>query len=350
MTNAHVINNATDIKVKLKDGRELEAKLLGEDPQSDVALLQVEANDLIAVEIADSDEILVGDFVVAIGNPFGIGQTVTSGIVSALGRSGLSQGGYEDFIQTDAAINRGNSGGALINLKGQLVGINTAIIGPAGGNVGIGFAIPSNMMSNLVAQLKEHGEVRRGLLGITGDNVDAQLAKAMNLKATHGALVTQVTADSAAERAGLQAGDVITALNGKTIKNFMELRAKIGSMGSGSTISITYERERKSETIEVTLGDYQARNVEGDELHKSLAGAILSDGESEDGLSGASISQISRNSPAFASGLREGDVIVGVNRQRIETTMQLRRVLENSRGVASLQLKRGETTLYLILR
>jgi len=350
VTNAHVINNADDIKIKLKDGRELDAKLLGQDPQSDIALLQVKADDLVAVAVSDSDLLQVGDFVVAIGNPFGIGQTVTSGIVSALGRSGLNRGSYEDFIQTDAAINRGNSGGALINLKGELIGINTAIIGPNGGNVGIGFAIPANMMNNLVEQLKTHGEVRRGLLGIMGADVDAQLSKAMSLNATQGALITQVTPESAAEAAGLKAGDVIIKMNDKIITNFMELRAKIGSMGSGSAVALTYERDQSIETVTVTLGDYEARNVEGETLHRALAGSVLSDGTTDNDLDGAIISDIARNSPAYASGLREGDVIVGVNRTRIESTGQLKQALENDTSVASLQLKRGDTTLYLILR
>ena len=243
VTNAHVINNADKISVNLQDGRELSATLVGQDPQSDVALLQIDAEDLIAVSISDSDALRVGDFAIAIGNPFGIGQTVTSGIVSALGRSGLSRGGYEDFIQTDAAINRGNSGGALINLKGELIGINTAIIGPSGGNVGIGFAIPSNMMVNLVEQLKDHGEIRRGLLGIMGADVDAKLAKAMTLVSNQGAIVTQVTPDSSADMAGIMAGDVIVSLNGKEIKNFPELRAKIGSMGAGTEVLLGYERQ-----------------------------------------------------------------------------------------------------------
>ncbi len=350
VTNAHVINNADKISVNLQDGRELLATLVGQDPQSDVALLQIDAEDLIAASIADSDALRVGDFAIAIGNPFGIGQTVTSGIVSALGRSGLSRGGYEDFIQTDAAINRGNSGGALINLKGELIGINTAIIGPSGGNVGIGFAIPSNMMVNLVEQLKDHGEIRRGLLGIMGADVDGKLAKAMALVSTQGAIVTQVTPDSSAELAGIVAGDVIVSLNGKDIKNFPELRAKIGTMGAGTEVLIGYERDQEVSEVLVSLGDYKASNMDGSDIHRGLGGALLSDGETDDNSSGVIISEIQRNSPAYASGLRQGDVIVGVNRRRTESLAELRDLFEDNDSVASLNLKRGDSTLYLILR
>jgi serine protease DegQ len=233
VTNNHVVDNADEITVKLTDGREFKAKKLGSDEQSDIALLKIEPDDLKALPLADSDALRVGDFVVAIGNPFGLSQTVTSGIVSALGRSGLNIGGYEDFIQTDAAINRGNSGGALVNLHGELVGINTAIFGPNGGNVGIGFAIPANMMKSLIDQIAEFGEVRRGLLGILGSDIDAGLAEAMNAEVNIGAFVSEVQPDSAAEKGGLQAGDIITAINGRKLHSFQELRAKNCEYGRG---------------------------------------------------------------------------------------------------------------------
>ncbi|MFT5841179.1 MAG: Do/DeqQ family serine protease, partial [Flavobacteriales bacterium] len=216
VTNNHVVDNADEITVKLTDGREFKAKKLGADEQSDIALLKIDPNELIAMPLADSDELRVGDFVVAIGNPFGLNQTVTSGIVSALGRSGLNIGGYENFIQTDAAINRGNSGGALVSLRGELVGINTAIFGPNGGNVGIGFAIPTNMMKNLVDQIIEFGEVRRGLLGIMGQDIDSGLADAMNLNVNQGAFVSEVSPDSAAEKGGIKAGDIIVEIDGRS--------------------------------------------------------------------------------------------------------------------------------------
>ena len=245
VTNNHVVDNADEITVKLTDGREFKAKKLGSDEQSDIALLKIEPDDLKALPLADSDALRVGDFVVAIGNPFGLSQTVTSGIVSALGRSGLNIGGYEDFIQTDAAINRGNSGGALVNLHGELVGINTAIFGPNGGNVGIGFAIPANMMKSLVDQIAEFGEVRRGLLGILGSDIDAGLAEAMNAEVNIGAFVSEVQPESAAEKGGLQAGDIITAINGRKLHSFQELRAKIASMGAGAEVELTVMRKAR---------------------------------------------------------------------------------------------------------
>ena len=251
VTNNHVVHNADEIIVKLTDGREFTAKKLGADEQSDIALLKIEPDALAAMPLANSDELRVGDFVVAIGNPFGLNQTVTSGIVSALGRSGLNIGGYENFIQTDAAINRGNSGGALVSLRGELVGINTAIFGPNGGNVGIGFAIPSNMMKNLVDQIIEFGEVRRGLLGIIGQDIDSGLADAMNLDVNQGAFVSEVSPDSAADKGGIQAGDIITEINGRAVVSFQELRAKVASRGAGAELELTVMRKGKREKIDV---------------------------------------------------------------------------------------------------
>ena len=254
LTNNHVISNATTIKVQLNDGREYVAKLIGRDEQSDIALIQLtDAKNLTAIKIADSDKLRVGDFAVAVGNPFGIGQTATSGIVSALGRSGLNLEGLENFIQTDAAINRGNSGGALINLNGELIGINTAILAPGGGNVGIGFAIPSNMAQSLSAQLIKYGEVKRGVLGIRGREMTADLAQAFKLEAQRGAFVNEVLPNSAAAKAGIKAGDVITALDGNPLSSFAELRAKIGSAAPGTVLKLGLLRNGKPLVIPVTL-------------------------------------------------------------------------------------------------
>jgi Do/DeqQ family serine protease len=343
VTNNHVVDNADEITVKLTDGRELKAKKLGADEQSDIALLKIEPDDLKAVPLANSDKLLVGDFVVAIGNPFGLNQTVTSGIVSALGRSGLNIGGYEDFIQTDAAINRGNSGGALVNLKGELVGINTAIFGPNGGNVGIGFAIPSNMMKNLVDQIIEFGEVRRGLLGILGQDVDAGLSEAMNLDVNKGAFVSEVSPESAAEKGGIEAGDIITKVNGKSISSFQELRAKIGSMGAGAEVKLTILRKGKTQKVTVTLGDAK-------EIHPALEGATLANGNTSRGDSGVEITELENRSPAARVGLQEGDVIVGVNRNRINNVTELRAILDDAEGVIALNVQRGSSSLYLVIR
>src|SRR5690554_3823805 len=235
VTNNHVIDGATEILVTLKDGRQFDATVIGTDDRSDIALLKIkDGENLTAIKVGRSADLRVGDFVVAIGNPFGLGQTVTSGIVSALGRSGLGIEEIENFIQTDAAINSGNSGGALVTLDGELIGINTAILGPNGGNIGIGFAIPSDMMTNLVAQLIEFGEVRRGVLGVRGNDLTHDIAKALDLKANQGAFIAEVIADGPAERAGLKSGDVITEVNGEQIRTFADLSARVGTLGARS--------------------------------------------------------------------------------------------------------------------
>jgi len=348
VTNSHVINDADEIQITLKDGRQLEAKKIGGDEASDIALLQIDADNLVAVKIADSDSLRVGDFAVAIGSPFGLGQTVTSGIVSALGRSGLNIENYEDFIQTDAAINSGNSGGALINLRGELIGINTAILGPNGGNVGIGFAIPSNMVQNLVNQIIEFGEVRRGVLGVAGRSVNSEIAKAMELDINQGAFVEQVTPDSAADEAGIRAGDVIIEVNGKMIKTFNELRGKIGSIGAGKTVKITVIRkDGKEKEYNVTLKKSEAANIEAASLHRMLDGAQL---ENNDQGNGIIVADIAENSPAASIGLRKGDVINGINRQRINNLGELRNYLNEHKGVFALNILRNKSSLFLMIR
>jgi Do/DeqQ family serine protease len=350
VTNNHVVDNADDITVKLTDGREFKAKKLGSDDQSDIALLKIDPDALIAMPLSDSDELRVGDFVVAIGNPFGLNQTVTSGIVSALGRSGLNIGGYENFIQTDAAINRGNSGGALVSLRGELVGINTAIFGPNGGNVGIGFAIPSNMMKSLVDQIIEFGEVRRGLLGIMGQDIDSGLADAMNLDVNQGAFVSEVSPDSAADKGGIQAGDIITEINNRAVASFQELRAKVASSGAGAKLELTVLRKGKREKLNVVLGDATQNVVVAKEIHPALEGATLTNGKSEQGDNGVVVSGIGPRSPASRIGLKDGDVIIGINRKKVDNLVQLRTELEEAKGVIALNVKRGISSLYLVIR
>jgi Do/DeqQ family serine protease len=350
VTNNHVVANADEITVKLTDGREFKAKKLGADEQSDIALLKIEPDALTAMPLADSDELRVGDFVVAIGNPFGLNQTVTSGIVSALGRSGLNIGGYENFIQTDAAINRGNSGGALVSLRGELVGINTAIFGPNGGNVGIGFAIPTNMMKSLTDQIIEFGEVRRGLLGIIGQDIDSGLADAMNLDASQGAFVLEVSPDSAAEKGGILAGDIITEINGRAVVSFQGLRAKVASKGAGAELELTVLRKGNSEKINVVLSDATQNVVIAKEIHPALEGATLSNGKTEQGDSGVMISELEARSPASRIGLQDGDVIIGINRKNVDTVVQLRSELDDAKGVIALNIKRGISSLYLVIR
>jgi Do/DeqQ family serine protease len=350
VTNNHVVDNASEITVTLTDGREFSAKKLGADEQSDIALLKIDPDKLSAMPLADSDKLRVGDFVVAIGNPFGLSQTVTSGIVSALGRSGLNIGGYENFIQTDAAINRGNSGGALVNLHGELVGINTAIFGPNGGNVGIGFAIPANMMKSLVDQLIEFGEVRRGLLGILGQDVDSGLAEAMNLDVSKGAFVSEVSPDSAADKGGIQAGDIITEINGVTVTSFQELRAKVASKGAGSKIKLGILRKGKRLNVDVVLGDAKQAIVAAKEIHPALEGATLTNGKTKQGDDGVIISELEARSPAALIGLQDGDVIIGVNRQKVDNVAQLRGVLDSAKGTIALSVIRGNASLYIVIR
>jgi Do/DeqQ family serine protease len=347
VTNNHVINGADDIQIGLYDGREVKAKLIGSDPESDIALLQIEAKNLTAIKQTDSEEIRVGDFAVAIGNPFGLGQTVTSGIVSALGRSGLGIEQLENFIQTDAAINSGNSGGALVNLNGELMGINTAIVAPGGGNVGIGFAIPANMVNNLVAQIIEHGEVRRGVLGISGRDLDRELAKGFGLDTQHGGFINEVMSGSAAEKAGLKAGDIITSVNGKKIKTFQELRAKVATLGAGAKVDLGIIRDNKTKSITVVLGEADATvSSEAGGIHPMLQGANLENSKK----SGIVITEVAQGSPAAMNGLKKGDVIVGINRDRISDLKTLKEQLKDPKGSVALKILRDGSLLYLILR
>ncbi|WP_038910035.1 serine endoprotease DegQ [Dickeya dadantii] len=351
LTNNHVVNNADKIQVQLNDGREYDAKLIGRDEQTDIALLQLnDAKNLTEVKMADSDQLRVGDFAVAVGNPFGLGQTATSGIISALGRSGLNLEGLENFIQTDASINRGNSGGALVNLRGELIGINTAILAPSGGNVGIGFAIPSNMAQNLTQQLVEFGEVKRGLLGIKGSEMTSEIAKAFKVDAQRGAFVSEVIPKSAAAKAGIKAGDVLVSLDGKPISSFAELRAKIGTTAPGKTVRIGLLRDGKQQEVSVVLDNSANVTTNADTLSPALQGATLNNGQLKDGSKGVTIDNVAKDSAAAKVGLQKGDIIVGVNRERVENITQLRKILEAKPSVLALNIVRGDESIYLLLR
>ncbi|MGL4249247.1 MAG: Do family serine endopeptidase [Aeromonas sp.] len=348
ITNAHVVHDADEIKVTLKDGREYAAKKIGEDKQSDIALLQIKTEDLVQITFADSDELRVGDYALAIGNPFGLGQTVTSGIVSALGRSGLNIENLENFIQTDAAINSGNSGGALLNLRGELIGINTAILGPNGGNIGIGFAIPSNMVRDLADQIVKYGEVRRGQLGITGSELTSDIAKTFDYNKKDGAFVNQVMPDSSAAKAGIKAGDIIVSIDGKPVRSFGELRAKIATMGAGKQVELGLIRDGKAQTAKVTLKQADDTEVRASALHPALEGAKLS--TTSKPVSGVVVSDIATGSPAAASGLQKDDIIMGVNRIRINSLDELTKVLKSKPEVLALNIQRGDSSLYLVIR
>lgn len=351
LTNNHVISQADKISVQLNDGREFDAKLIGGDDQSDIALLQVQnPSNLTQIAIADSDKLRVGYFAVAVGNPFGLGQTATSGIVSALGRSGLNLEGLENFIQTDASINRGNSGGALLNLNGELIGINTAILAPGGGSIGIGFAIPSNMAKTLSQQLIQFGEVKRGLLGIKGMEMSADIAKAFKLNVQRGAFVSEVLPNSGSAKAGVKSGDIIVSLNDKPLSSFAELRSRIATTEPGAKVKLGLIREGKPLTVEVTLDKSTSSSASAEQISPALQGATLSDGQLKNGTKGITVTTVEKSSPAAQAGLHQDDVIVGVNRTRVQSIAEMRKVLESKPAVIALQIIRGNDTLYILLR
>ena len=348
ITNYHVIEKAKQIKISLVSGHQYQARVIGQDPQSDIALLQIKSKQpLVAINFSDSDELQVGDFTIAIGNPFGLGQTVTSGIVSALGRSGLNLQNLENYIQTDAAINSGNSGGALLNLNGELIGINTAIIGP-NGNIGIAFAIPANMVKNLTQQLLEFGEIRRGILGIKGGEVTPELAKSFALDITFGAFIYQVTPNSAADKAGLKAGDVITAVNGTPIKSFSALRAKIGSLSVGKEVSLEAVQDNKPKNIKVILGGNTTASINST-LPIVFEGATLTDATNNQRIAGVNVLKISPNSMADRLGLVQGDIIIAINRTRISNQEQLISVYKDIKTMRALNIMRDNRAIYLML-
>lgn len=352
ITNHHVIDRADEITVTLRDGRELQATLLGSDPEADVALLEVPAVGLSDLPLANSDSLQVGDFVVAIGNPFGLGQTVTSGIVSAMGRSGLGIEGYEDFIQTDASINPGNSGGALVNLRGELVGMNTAILAPGGGgNVGIGFAIPSNMLQQIVDHLLLHGEVRRGVLGVVTQDLTPDLAQAFGIKSSRGAVVARVFPDSAAEQAGLQAGDVVIAINDHKLRNSADMRNRIGLLRIGDRVEMTVLREGKQRKLIAIIAEPKLTSVTGDKLHAKLAGAQFAqvNSSTHPTQSHVVVADVARGSPAWYARLQKGDVILSINRQPVESLQGLQQLVENQRQLL-ISLQRGDTALFVLLK
>lgn len=348
VTNNHVVDNANTIKVQMSDGRKFDAKVVGKDPRSDIALIQIQdPKNLTAIKLADSDALRVGDYTVAIGNPFGLGETVTSGIVSALGRSDLNAENYENFIQTDAAINRGNSGGALVNLNGELIGINTAILAPDGGNIGIGFAIPSNMVKNLTAQMVQYGQVKRGELGIMGTELNSELAKAMKVDAQRGAFVSQVMPNSSAAKAGIKAGDVITSLNGKPISSFAALRAEVGSMPIGSKVTLGLLREGKPVNVSLELQQSSQNQVDSSTIFSGIEGAEMSNKGADKGVV---VNNVKANSPAARIGLKKGDVIMGANQQPVKNIAELRKILDSKPSVLALNIQRGDTSIYLLMQ
>jgi len=357
LTNNHVVENGTEIRVTLRDNRSFEAELVGRDPATDIAVLKIEPDRLTDIEIGDSDKLLVGDLVVAIGNPFGLGQTVTSGIISALGRSGINPQGYEDFIQTDASINPGNSGGALITLDGKLVGINTAIISPnGGGNVGVGFAVPVNMAVKVMEQLIDYGEVRRGRLGVMIQDLTPDLAEALGIDAKSGAVIASVEPGTPAEEAGLKAGDVIVAVDGRKVDDSADLRQNIGLRRPGDRVDITYLREGKKRHVKVKLAEADGRRISPRRhaYDDPLAGvhlAPLDRGHPAWGeVEGVVVVDVAPGSPAARAGLQRDDVITAVNRKPVRSVRDIDRALRNNPRAVALSIWRDGRNLFLVLR
>ncbi|MDQ7016150.1 MAG: DegQ family serine endoprotease [Gammaproteobacteria bacterium] len=352
LTNNHVIDGADSISVTLRDGRELQAKMIGADPKVDLAVIQIPSDNLVALPWSQNTPLRVGDFVVAVGNPFGLGQTVTSGIISALGRSSLGIEDYEDFIQTDASINPGNSGGALVNLRGELIGINTAILGPNGSNIGIGFAIPASMAQQIMTQLIEFGEVRRGHLGISVQNLTPRLRQAFGLASHHGVVITQVDESSPAQRAGLHAGDVILALDGKKVRGTARLRNAIGLLRVGQKVTLEIVRNGQKRSLSATIAQNEQRTMEGGRISPYLQGAQLSNKGEKQGertQAGVLISKLKENSPAAQNGLRVGDLIVSANRQNVHTISALKKAVSRAKNLL-INLHRGKQALFLLIQ
>ncbi|MEO8443821.1 MAG: Do family serine endopeptidase [Gammaproteobacteria bacterium] len=355
LTNHHVVENAEEIEVYLNDNRSLKAKVVGSDPGTDIAVLQVEnGKNLVQMKLGNSDQVQVGDFVLAIGNPFGLQHTVTSGIVSALGRSGINPDGYEDFIQTDASINPGNSGGALVNLRGELIGINSAIFSNSGGNIGIGFAIPVNIAKSIMNQILQFGEVKRGLLGVSISDFNAESAKAYGVEgATEGALVQEVVAGSSAEKAGIEVGDVIVTVDGQRIKGATDLRNTVGLKRSGDTVRVDVLREGKRRQFTAKLSEVSSTaRISGEDIHPGLAGAALAnhEGKGEQFAGpGVRIESVEPGSPAAQAGILANDIIVSVNRIRVRNVRELQQAA-GQQSLLMVSIRRGNRNLLLQIR
>lgn len=350
LTNHHVVADADEIQVSLMNGEILDAEIVGSDEATDIALIRVEGDDLVEMPIGDSEVVRVGDFVLAIGNPFGLGHTVTSGIVSALGRTGISRTGYEDFIQTDASINPGNSGGALVNMRGELVGINSAIISRSGGNVGIGFAVPTEIAGSIMRQILDFGEVRRGLLGVSIQTIDSEIAKVLEIETDSGALISLVAPGSAAEEAGLRVDDIIVAVNKEKISGASELRNTIGLMGSGEEVEIDFIRGAEALSTVATLGEQSsiASIPVGADLHPELDGAEFA-ASSTSSVRGVEVSNVDPDSIAYDRGLRSGDIITAANRREVRSLEELAAIATASSRLFLL-VQRGDRAILLQFR
>jgi Do/DeqQ family serine protease len=362
LTNHHVVDGAEEVSVELTDGRSLKAKVVGTDAPSDLAVLKIDGTNLKTLGLGDSDQVRVGDVVLAVGNPLGVGQTVTMGIVSAKGRStgGSGDGSFEDFIQTDAPINRGNSGGALVNTEGELIGINSQILSPSGGNIGIGFSIPANMARNVMTQLIEHGEVRRGRLGVTIQAITPDLARTLGLSSTTGALVSDVDAGSPADAAGVTRGDVITAVNGTAVKDSNVLRNEIAELQPGTAAKLTILRDGREQVLTAKLGELRSPNRrpgakprgERSERFGLTVEPLTPERARELGVStrtGVVIVDVSPGSRAADAGLSAGDVVEQIDRKPVTSVDQLREALNTGSGPVLLLVHRGATTVFVTI-
>jgi Do/DeqQ family serine protease len=354
LTNNHVVEGADDISVTLHDGRTLKAKLIGTDPDTDVAVIQIPAENLSALTLADSNQLHVGDFVVAVGNPFGVGQSASSGIVSGLNRTGLGGRGFQNFIQTDATINPGNSGGALVNLRGELIGINSQIFSTSGGSIGIGFAIPVNLASDVMKQLIATGTVKHGTLGVQAQTLTADLARMLETSATRGAVVTDVGTSSPAEAAGLKAGDVIVAVNGHAVQSDNDLYNAEGIAPVGSTLELKVLRGGQTLTLSATLKAESIVTTEGAKLDARIAGADLSDAgeriKRAIGTGGVIVNKVTANSRAAENGLKAGDLIIGINRVDVDGMGDFKKLLATKPQQLLLSVVRGREAFFLPLR
>ncbi len=354
LTNNHVIANALQITVTLSDGRQLEAELIGTDPQTDVAVIKIPAEDIVDIKTADSDELRVGDFVVAIGEPFGLGQTVTSGIVSALSRSGLGIEEFENFIQTDASINPGNSGGALVNLRGELVGINTAIFSQSGGNIGIGFAIPINLAMQIAEQLLENGKVQRGFLGVSAQDLTPVLAEAFGLEQNKGAVITSVDEDSPAGKAGLQPGDILLKINGRKVRNAGDVRNSFGLLTIGEQVVFDILRAGKNKKISTIVTAAKEEVSSPVAINKRLEGVTVNDLKEDHQyygkIEGVHIVDVERGSPAWRSGLRQGDVITSVNRQPVKDVPIFLKLVNGKDEPLLFRILRGNAAAFIVIK
>lgn len=353
LTNAHVIDDAQSVTITLSDGRHFTAKIIGKDKPSDVALLQIKAKNLTAIPLGNSNNLHVGDFVATIGNPFGLDQTVTSGIVSALGRTTLKIEGYENFIQTDAPINLGNSGGALVNMQGQLIGINTAILAPDRGSIGIGFAIPINMAKSAMEQLIEYGNVKRGVLGIGAQDITPELSTAFDLGGSKGAVVTQVLADSPAAQAGFQVGDIITTVGNNSVNNASDVVNTIGFLRVGTKTDVVVLRQKKPITLNVTLSDPKQRKLIVEKNDPFLYGVGLKNfsifSPIHGQVEGILVVTVEQDSNAWHADLRPGDIITSANQQRVKNIDELKAIAKQNNKGLLMNILRGSGAIFIVI-